>query len=107
MTALTKQDLLAIIGGEKPTNTTIDGFGEVLIKKLTVKEQSELAKLQDDGVNATLHMVAFSLCDEDGKRLFSDKEVSELGKMSADQLAKLASAISEANGFNVEDAKKN
>lgn len=51
-------------------------------------------------------MVAFSLCDEDGKRLFSDKEVNELGKMSADQLSKLAGAISEVNGFNLDDAKK-
>lgn len=109
MSALTKAGLLAIAG--TPILKKIDGIGEVYLKKLTVAEQNQLAKNKDkiDDVTATLNMVAYSLCDENGKRLFGDNEIQEVGKLTTEQVSSLAGVISEINGFEtkLDDVKKN
>ena len=109
MSALTKAQLLAI--ASTPILKKIDGIGEVYLKKLTVAEQNQLAKSKDkvDDITTTLNMVAYSLCDENGKRLFGDNEVQEVGKLTTEQIACLAKVISEINGFDVKtnEIKKN
>lgn len=112
MTALNKtQFLTAILATTTPILKNIEGIGDLYLKKLTVAEQGELAKKADknDSVTASLNMVAYSVCDESGKRLFNDKDIDELGKMNADNLTKLVNVITEINGFDVkhEDIKKN
>lgn len=109
MSALTKAQLLAIAG--KPILKEIDGVGEVYLKKLTIAEQNELTKNSDktDNVTATLNMVAYSLCDEHGKRLFGDNDIKELGKLTTQQITAITGVISEINGFDAKlnDVKKN
>lgn len=114
MTALTKSQLLAVIAASsQPIFKEIDGIGGLHFKKLTVSEQGELSQKTNkdnvDNVTASLHMIAYSVCDENGKRLFSDKDIDELGKMNAETLTKLVDTISEINGFDktINDIKKN
>ncbi|WP_432481018.1 phage tail assembly chaperone family protein, TAC [Moraxella sp. ZY200743] len=110
MTALTKAAILAAIA-TTPILKEINGFGEVYLKKLTVAEQGELAKQGEktDNVTASLYKVAYSLCDENGKRLFNDNDVKELGNLTAEQMTAIVGAISEINGFDakLDDIKKN
>lgn len=114
MSALNKSQLLSVLAAASvPTFKEIDGIGGLYLKKLTVAEQGELAKKTEkdklDNVTASLHMVAYSVCDENGKRLFDDGDIAELGKMTAEEMTKLVAAISEVNGFDakLDDVKKN
>lgn len=110
MSALTKAGLLAVIAAT-PILKEIDGIGEVYLKKLTVAEQGELAKKgeKNDNIATSLNMVAYSLCDENGKRLFNDNDVKELGNLTAEQMTAIVNVISEINGFDtkLDDIKKN
>lgn len=110
MSALTKDQLLAVIA-PAPILKEIDGIGEVYIKKLTIAEQNELAKKGDkaDNVATSLNMVAYSLCDENGKRLFGDNDIKELGNLTAEQMTAIVNVISDINGFDtkLDDVKKN
>ena len=114
MNALTKSQLLSVIAtASVPIFKEIDGIGGLYFKKLTVAEQNELTKKTDNGkadnVTASLHMVAYSVCDENGKRLFGDNDIKELGGMTAEHLTKIVNAVSEINGFDdkLADIKKN
>ena len=110
MTTLTKTTVLAAFA-PTPILHTVDGVGDLYFKKLTVAEQNELAKKtsKDDNINASLCMVAYSLCDETGKRLFNDNDIKDLGRMTAEQLTQVVNIISQINGFDQsqEDIKKN
>ncbi|TWV81512.1 phage tail assembly chaperone family protein, TAC [Moraxella sp. VT-16-12] len=110
MSALTKTGLLAVIAAT-PILKEIDGIGEVYLKKLTVAEQGELAKKgeKNDNITTSLNMVAYSLCDENGKRLFGDNDVKELGNLTVEQMTAIVNVISEINGFDtkLDDTKKN
>lgn len=110
MSALTKAGLLAMIA-TTPILKEIDGIGEVYLKKLTVAEQGELAKKSEknDNITTSLNMVAYSLCDENGNRLFGDNDIKELGNLTAEQMTAIVGVISEINGFDtkLDDIKKN
>ena len=108
MTALNKADLLATFS-TAPALHTVDGVGDLYFKKLSIAEQGALTKKakDTDDVQASLYMVAYSLCDEQGKRLFGDKDVDELGKMSATQMTAIVNVINHINGFDIaQDALK-
>lgn len=70
-------------------------------------DETKKALKDTDDVQASLYMVAYSLCDEQGKRLFGDKDVDELGKMSATQMTAIVNVINHINGFDIaQDALK-
>lgn len=101
MSELNKKDLLAKLGDlGAPAEYELAGVGTIYIKKLSVAEQGSLAKYADDGVKAALQMVAYSVCDENGKRLFNDADLPQLGKMHKDTLKELSDFIGEINGFD-------
>ena len=109
MTALNKNELLAKLGDlGAPTAYELSGVGTVYIKKLSIDEQASLAKDADDNVKASLRLVAYSVCDEDGKRLFGDADLKALGKMQSDTLTELVEIINQVNGFDkkLEELKK-
>ena len=109
MTALNKNELLAKLGDlGAPTAYELSGVGTVYIKKLSIDEQASLAKDADDNVKASLRLVAYSVCDEDGKRLFGDADLKALGKMHSDTLTELVEIINQVNGFDkkLEELKK-
>lgn len=111
MTALTKAQLLAVItANSQAVLKDVDGVGELYFRKLTVSEQGELAKKSEktDSITASIKLVALSLCDEDGKRMFDDNETDKLSQFTADQFTAIVGVINELNGFvKADDTKKN
>lgn len=111
MTALLTKSALLAAFVPTPELHTVVGIGDLYFKKLTVAEQNELAKKTDkeDNINTSLNMVAYSICDEHGKRLFGDNDIKELGKMTTEQLTQIVNIVSQMNGFDKpqEDIKKN
>lgn len=112
MSALTKEQLLSIICVSEPlVLKDVDGIGKIYIKKLTVSDQGEIAKKADanDNVGSGLVMIAHCVCNKDGKRLFADGDIGQLGAMSASHMGALVTAIGEVNGFDekLSDIKKN
>ena len=111
-----KTQLLTVIA-TKPVLQEVEGVGKLYFKKLTVAEQGELSKrISKDDKNDTaanisnnLMIIAYSLCDEHGKRLLGDNEVDELSKMETDTLTKIVDVINKINGFDekAKDVKKN
>lgn len=109
MSKLDKNELLAKLGDlGAPTAYELTGVGTVYIKKLSIDEQGSLAKDAGDNVKASLRLVAYSVCDEDGKRLFGDADLKALGKMHSDTLTELVEIINQVNGFDkkLEELKK-
>lgn len=111
MSALTKAQLLAVIAtNSQAVLKDVDGLGELYFRKLTVSEQGELAKKSEktDNITASINLVALSLCDEKGKRLFNDDETEQLSQFTAEQFTAIVGVINELNGFvKLDDTKKN
>ncbi|OOR83914.1 phage tail assembly chaperone family protein, TAC [Moraxella canis] len=106
---MNKKELLAALGNlGAPAAYELEGVGTVYIKKLTIAEQSKLSDESIDSIKTSLKMVAFSVCDENGKRIFGETDIGELGKMHADTMTELVGMINEVNGFDkkIEELKK-
>lgn len=53
--------------------------------------------------NATAKLVSMAVCDNEGKRLFTDAQVIELGRKSCVALDRVADVARELNGMRPED----
>lgn len=53
--------------------------------------------------NATAKLVSMAACDDQGKRLFTDAQVMDLGRKSCVALDRVADAARELNGMRPED----
>lgn len=76
--------------------------GEVGLARLTVAEADRLAKL-DSGASANLELLILGVCDDEGKRLFSDKDRDALKKLPNDVVRMVAQAILTHNGYTGEE----
>jgi hypothetical protein len=81
--------------------------GEVCIASLTVAEADKIKSLGEGDVPAVARLVILGACDEEGKRLFTDKDASALSKLPASALAKVANAILDHNGLGGDGDAKN
>jgi hypothetical protein len=93
--------------------------GEVIVKGLsgTERDSFEAESLQGKGKNQTVNLVnlrarlvARSLVDANGERLFADHDVELLGKKSAQALSRVfdvAQRLSGLSNTDVEDLTKN
>jgi len=89
--------------------------GDVGVKGLTGTERDKFEQSILDGKKVNLNSVraklcAAVICDEKGKRLFTDADVLELGKKSAKALNRIFEKAQEMNGLgpdDVEDLAKN
>lgn len=93
--------------------------GVVMVKGLTGKErdQFESSIVSFKGRNQTLNLsniraklACLAICDEDGNRLFSEKELEELANKSAQALQRIflvAQQLSGITGEDVDDYLKN
>ena len=60
--------------------------------------------------NGLAKLLARSLCDADGKRLFSEADIDELGNRNGvvmERIAKVARRLNRLDGESVDDLKKN
>ena len=56
--------------------------------------------------NFRAKLVAFSVCDEDGKLLFSQKDVAEIGKKSAAALQRVYDVATKMSAISKEDVEE-
>lgn len=90
--------------------------GTVRVRALSGAErdayEAGLVQLRSDGSrrltmqNARARLVSLSLCDEQGNRLFSDADVSELGDKSAAALERVFNVASRLSGLSDGDVEE-
>lgn len=89
--------------------------GSVYVKGMTgfERDRFESAILQQRGksqgvnmINIRAKLVAASVCEEDGKLLFSQKDITELGKKSAASLQIVFDLASRLSGITEEDVEE-
>jgi hypothetical protein len=89
--------------------------GSVLVKSLTgaERDQYEAAIVEQKGRdtkvnmrNARARLVALSVVDEEGKRLFSPNDVSLLGAKSAAALQRVFNVSMRLSGISAEDVRE-
>lgn len=119
MTCLTREQIL---GADDRPLTKVDvpeWGGHVFVRVMGGDERDEFEALQyqRNGASAKLNfrsfrarLVALTVTDESGNRLFDEGDVAALGQKSAAALDRVMSAASNANAFSaadVEDLTKN
>lgn len=103
-------DKAALFAALKPktSKVTIDGFGELTLRQLSVAEvESVRAKLKDDKESNRfgIGMVVMSVIDDDGVAVFSDADVPELIASGNAAIDILVSQTLTLNGFIKAEAK--
>ena len=112
MNILSKDAILA--ADDLPRETVIipEWGGEVLVRTMsgTDRDTFEASLLEKDGrmENVRARLVALTLCDSQGDRLFDDSEIAALGRKSARALDRVFSVAQRLNGIGVDqvDAAK-
>lgn len=86
----------------------------VYLREITVAERVKLfAVLEGKSLTDTplcAHVLLYALCDQDGKRVFTDDDYDVLASKNAKVIKRLGTRAAEMNGMlsdAVEDAKKN
>ena len=86
--------------------------GEVRVRAMTAAERDAFeasilrqtkSGVQVEMVNLRARLCAMTIVDEDGKRIFSDSDVAELGKKSAAALQKVFDVAMRLSKFGNED----
>lgn len=112
---LTKDDILQAKDIEKELVEVPEWGGSVYVRGMTGEERDkfEAGIVQMRGKDQTLNMVniraklaGMTICDEEGKRLFSDAEISKLAGKSAIALQRIFSVARRLSGIGDEDVKE-
>lgn len=111
MATLSKDRILAAT--ELPEERVAVLGGEVIVRGMSGFqrdrfEQALIASRKGKGKHAVIEnlrarLVAASVVNEDGSRMFTDAEVEQLGQVNALTLTKLFSAAQRVNGLSDED----
>lgn len=112
--ALTSDAILAKDDREHERVEVPEWGGHVYVWTLSMTElekyQQEIAtaeeKLGRRPTNMMPALVARTVCDSDGKRLFDDKQIAELGKKSAPAVLRLFNASVRLNRMTKEDIEE-
>ena len=119
MAILTKDQILQAADIQTETVAVPEWGGEVLVRGLTEEERDRyedgLSQVRGKKVTLTLQnararLVAMAIVGEDGKRLFSDRDVEALGKKSGQALERVfdvARRMAGLSGDDVEELQKN
>lgn len=105
MNKINKKSILATLTMANDIHTVVlDARGEVYLKKLTVGELNTLLQLEESHKNEpiikALYMILYSLCDEQGARLFEDNDIEALKNMDQKTMEHLTVHINRINGFD-------
>jgi hypothetical protein len=112
MPILTREQILAANDIVRETVSVPGWGGEVIVQGLTGKERDvyEAAIMRIKGTDAQLIManaraklVAMSIVDETGKRLFEDTDVAALGQKSAESLQRVFDVAQRLSGLSKQD----
>ncbi len=106
MNILSKDAILAADDLPRETVNVPEWGGEVLVRTMsgTDRDAFEASLLEKDGrmENVRARLVALTLCDAQGDRLFNDSEIAALGRKSARALDRVFSVAQRLNGIGVE-----
>lgn len=117
--ALSKEQILSADDCKRRTVAVPEWGGDVLVSTMTgtardAWEQSLLirknGKTEPNMENMRARLVAATLVDDEGKRLFTDDDVSALGKKSAaalERVCKVAQALNGIGEAELEELKGN
>ena len=112
---LTRQEILSIRDIRTETVFVPEWGGAVKIRALTGKERDawETALFQIDGKNVKMNkenlrakLVALTVVDEAGQRLFTEADVEALGSKSASALDRVYQASQKLSGLTPDDIKE-
>ncbi len=106
--ALSKAKILAANDNKLETVSVPEWGGDVCIKVLTGTDRDSFEEAYSDQKmkNFRSRFLVLTLCDDSGERLFTEKEVDELGKKSAVVLARLFDRAWSLNAFRNEDVEQ-
>lgn len=89
------------------TGTERDAFEESLVDMKTVRKGRKQETVRQTRLaNIRARLCALTMCDEDGKRLFTDGDVEELGKKSASALNRVFEVAQRLSGLTDEDVEE-
>lgn len=83
--------------------------GDVVVRTLTAGERDEFeiaireAREEEDRPNVRARLVALVVVGEDGRRLFSEADVEQLGELSARAMDRVFAAAQRLSGFTPDD----
>ncbi len=112
---LTRQEILSIRDIRTETVFVPEWGGTVRIKAMTGKERDawETALFQIDGKDVKMNkenlrakLVALTVVDEAGQRLFTEADVEALGSKSASALDRIYQASQKLSGLTPDDIKE-
>ena len=112
MNILSKDAILAADDLPRESVSVPEWGGEVLVRTMsgTDRDAFEASLLEKEGrmANVRARLVALTLCDARGDRLFGDGEIATLGRKSARALDRVFSVAQRLNGIGVDqvDAAK-
>jgi hypothetical protein len=104
-----RDKLLATCNKRRVAEYNVDGLGEVRLQSLTELERASVEKTaNEDTTKLRAMLIAYSMVDEDGNRLFSDEEVGTVLAMDSRFTLPLSTAVLNHLGRDsTEDAVKN
>lgn len=110
MALLTKATILAANDLRKELVAVPEWGGEVYVRTMTgterdIFETELLTATKGTSSNIRAKLLARCLCDENGERLLSDKDIAELGKKSASALDRCFAVAQRLNGFSKDDVE--
>src|SRR5512146_521473 len=114
MAILKKSDILAVRDIETETVAVPEWGGEVLVSGLTGKERDEFEasvvemrgkSTKVDMSNIRAKLCAIAIHDEEGKRMWDEDEVDELGKKSARALQRVFEVAQRLSGLSDGDVE--
>ena len=73
---ITKEQLAALTENVPPKKITVPILGEVFVRLVSEEETITAGKIQ--GAPSRAKYISYCLCDEDGKRIYGDKDLGEI-----------------------------
>lgn len=110
--ALTKDQILTASDLDKREVAVPEWGGSVFVRSLSGKERDTLESFwlarRDTGnlANTRAQLVALTVCDEFGNRLFTEEDVAALGEKSAKALQTIFDVSMELNAFTTKDVEE-
>lgn len=114
---MNKEDFIAAASIHGVKEIDVPKLGAVFIREISAGERDKIETVvaqfnrnPDTVSQYRARMVAMFLCDENAKRLFSDKELAQLDGMNAEIIDYIFERGLEFNGFKddtIDDAEKN
>lgn len=115
MPPLTAQQILAANDLPPPVRVEVPEWGEgayVMVRSLSAKERDEWenwcskAQKRENTVGIRAKLCIMCICDEQGARVFDDKQMDTLGAKSAVPIDRIWSAARDANALSAKDVKE-